>query len=272
MLNTWGLGRYIFMPLPNQDDRLAILKLHTQNTSLESSIKLNYLAKFSEKFSGDELVGWLKQAEIHASRANEDVITLQHLGKARDSLKYGFWGEPHSNKTKRLNTAIHEAGHALIARLMGIEVLRLSVRDHTSAGFSGKVDVFFEHPTCDITTFSRNWICIYLAGRAAELLHASPQLGSDEDISKAKKTAKSLILNGLGRSLSGYNQDAEIEAILQTEMARAIHLIKIHQKTHEQLVNTLVEQHEIYQDEFYEICKNLPEETPHSANAGFRMT
>ncbi|MBI5762992.1 MAG: ATP-dependent zinc metalloprotease FtsH [Planctomycetes bacterium] len=111
--------RRVFVPLPDVKGRLEILKVHARKIKLSPSVDLMRVARATPMFSGAELAAVINEAAILATMQNKDMVELEDLEEGRDKVRYG-----RSNKSRqieereRVNTAYHEAGHAVLQMML----------------------------------------------------------------------------------------------------------------------------------------------------------
>ena len=105
--------------MPDIRGREQILKVHARKVPLDESIDLSILARGTPGFSGADLANLVNEAALFSARANRRVATMEEFEKARDKIMMG--AERRSmvmSEKEKINTAYHEAGHAIIGRLV----------------------------------------------------------------------------------------------------------------------------------------------------------
>ena len=93
--------------------------MHAKRTPLDEGVDLEIIARGTPGFSGADLENLVNEAALLAAHANRDKVTMEDFEKAKDKVLMG--GERKTvvmNKQEQRNTAVHEAGHALVARLI----------------------------------------------------------------------------------------------------------------------------------------------------------
>ncbi|MBJ6727652.1 ATP-dependent zinc metalloprotease FtsH [Geomesophilobacter sediminis] len=118
LLRPGRFDRNVVIERPDWRDREKILKVHTRKIPLSADVDLAVIAKGTPGMTGADLEGLVNEGAIIAARENQTVVGLQHLERAKDKILMG--GERHmviSDDEKRI-TAYHEAGHALVAKLL----------------------------------------------------------------------------------------------------------------------------------------------------------
>ncbi|MFV1994126.1 MAG: ATP-dependent zinc metalloprotease FtsH, partial [Verrucomicrobiales bacterium] len=119
LLRPGRFDRQINVSLPDVKGRHQILKVHAKKVKIAEDVDLGVLARGTPGYSGAELANVINEAALLAARRNLKAITLEELEEARDKVR---WGRERrslaiSEKEKK-NTAVHEAGHALLLVLL----------------------------------------------------------------------------------------------------------------------------------------------------------
>jgi cell division protease FtsH len=119
LLRPGRFDRRVVLDRPDINGRLAILKVHTKGKPLAEDVNLEVLAKGTVGFSGADLANLVNEAAILAARRNKDKITMQEFEESVDRVIAGPERKSRkiSPKEKEI-TAYHEAGHALVARML----------------------------------------------------------------------------------------------------------------------------------------------------------
>jgi len=246
--------RHVPLALPNVLERAHILKVHTQNKLLDSTVDLTKLAKLSYGFSGAKLAAWANEAALCANRENANNITLSHFDQARWFIQTGSLTRlSHEDEPTKKSIAIHETGHALVGHLLNKEIYMVTIfKPKISNGYT---EFMSKDETSGKSQLSLlDDICTMLAGRAAEIEFGIPIIGSSDDLRKAKELASYMIeQEGFGKSLLTSFPD-QIELILQTQMERARTLIRDNFTKFKNLVDALVTHQELRKNDFIKIC------------------
>jgi cell division protease FtsH len=119
LLRPGRFDRRIVVPRPDVKGRLGILKVHTKKTPLGSNVDLDVIARGTPGFSGADLENLVNEAALLAARADKSQLEAYDFEMAKDKVLMGPERRSMiiSDKEKR-NTAFHEAGHALVGKLM----------------------------------------------------------------------------------------------------------------------------------------------------------
>jgi cell division protease FtsH len=107
------------IPLPDIRGREAILKVHLRKVPLDDDVKPRVIARGTPGFSGADLANLINEAALFAARENAKSVAMEHMERAKDKIMMGTERRSMvmSEKEKKL-TAFHEAGHALVGRLV----------------------------------------------------------------------------------------------------------------------------------------------------------
>ncbi len=119
LLRPGRFDRQIVINRPDILGREQILKVHAKNKPLDSNVDLKVLAKRTPGYTGADLQNLLNEAALLAARHNKNVITMDDLEEASDKVMAGPEKKSRviSDEEKE-NTAYHEVGHALLAKLL----------------------------------------------------------------------------------------------------------------------------------------------------------
>ncbi|MDG2018044.1 MAG: ATP-dependent zinc metalloprotease FtsH [Porticoccaceae bacterium] len=119
LLRPGRFDRQVYVGLPDIRGREQILKVHARKVPLDESIDLSIMARGTPGFSGADLANLVNEAALFSARANRRLVTMEEFEKARDKIMMG--AERRSmvmSEKEKMNTAYHEAGHAIIGRLV----------------------------------------------------------------------------------------------------------------------------------------------------------
>lgn len=250
--------KHIYLPLPDFNDRVTILKIHTQSKKLDHSISLSNLSKLSAGFSGAKIAAWVNEAALYASREKSNVITALCFDKARTRLQNGVSSLPQTDINQLENTAIHELGHALVGHHLGLKIYIVSTFMNDQS--VGTTEFLNDKETHNHTKQQfLNKICIALAGRAAELSRGFEQSGNTKDLDRAKEIAIHMVKEeGMGTSLIGRNYLTDAEIILEQQLIRAKNILQSYKKEFDLLTRILVERGELMGEEFLDVLSGKP--------------
>ena len=115
LLRPGRFDRQVVVPLPDIRGRALILKVHMRKVPLSEDVKANIIARGTPGFSGADLANLVNEAALYAARGSKRVVTMDDFEKAKDKIMMG--AERRSlvmSEKEKLNTAYHEAGHAIV--------------------------------------------------------------------------------------------------------------------------------------------------------------
>jgi cell division protease FtsH len=196
LLRPGRFDRQVVVPVPDVKGREMILKVHVGKVPLGESVNLETLARGTPGFSGADLENLVNEAALLSARSGSETVTMEALEKAKDKVMMG--AERRSmiitEKEKEI-TAYHEAGHALVAKLLpGTDPLhKVTIIPRGRA-----LGLTQQLPVEDKYTVSRsyllNTISILLGGRAAEMLvFGEITTGSGNDIERVSEMARKMV-------------------------------------------------------------------------------
>ena len=195
LLRPGRFDRNVVIERPDWRDREKILKVHTRKIPLAADVDLSVIAKGTPGMTGADLEGLVNEAAILAARGNETVVNLEHLERAKDKILMG--GERRiviSDEEKRI-TAYHEAGHALVARLLPSTdpVHKVTILPRGRAlGVTQQLpeDDRYHYPR----TYLVNRLCVALGGRVAEkLVFNDISSGAQSDLKHVTELAEKMV-------------------------------------------------------------------------------
>jgi cell division protease FtsH len=115
LLRPGRFDRQVVVPLPDIRGREQILKVHMRKVPLDDDVKPGLIARGTPGFSGADLANLVNEAALFAARFNKRVVSMDEFEKAKDKIMMG--AERRSmvmSEKEKLNTAYHEAGHAIV--------------------------------------------------------------------------------------------------------------------------------------------------------------
>lgn len=119
LLRPGRFDRQVVVGLPDVRGREQILKVHMKRVPLATDVEVSYLARGTPGFSGADLANLVNEAALFAARKNKREVQMEDFEKAKDKILMGAERRSMvmSEEEKRL-TAYHEAGHAIVGRLV----------------------------------------------------------------------------------------------------------------------------------------------------------
>jgi len=214
LLRPGRFDRHIEIGLPDANAREQILRLYAKNKPIDEKVSLRKLAEQTIYFSGAKLESLLNEAAIFAARRNGAKIHQKDIDQAFYTVIAGAEKKDRSgiSKVERAITAYHEAGHALVTKLIAKEnrVTKVTIIPSTkgAGGFSMNIppDKMYE-----TKAEMENQIKISLAGRVAEeLIFGENEIttGASSDIQKATRVLKQYMERfGMSKKLGLLNYD-----------------------------------------------------------------
>jgi cell division protease FtsH len=196
LLRPGRFDRRVILDRPDINGRLGILKVHSKGKPLNDSVDLEVLAKQTAGFSGADLANLVNEAAILAARRNKKNIEMQELEESIDRVIAGPERKSRKISAKEKEvTAYHEAGHALVARMLpnADPVHKISI---VARGMMGGYTRLL--PTEDRYLMTRaqfkDMLATLLAGHGAEqLVFNEMTTGSQNDIEQATKLARKMV-------------------------------------------------------------------------------
>jgi cell division protease FtsH len=196
LLRPGRFDRRVVVPRPDVRGREEILRVHSRRVPLDEGVDVARLARTTPGFSGADLENLVNEAALLAARQNKDKVDMQDFELSKDKVLMG--AERRSmilSAEERRNTAYHEAGHALVARLTpGTDpVHKVTIIPRGMA-----LGVTQQVPVDDRHTWSKDYIlnrlAIMLGGRVAEeLILGHMTTGAGDDIEKATDLARRMV-------------------------------------------------------------------------------
>ncbi|MFP2924726.1 ATP-dependent zinc metalloprotease FtsH [Pyxidicoccus sp. 3LG] len=188
--------RRIVVPRPDLKGRLGVLKVHTRRVPLAPEVELEVIARGTPGMTGADLENLVNESALMAARQNKERVDLSDFEAAKDKV---FMGPERrsmimTEKEKR-NTAVHEAGHALLAKLLpGCDPLhKVTIIPRGQA-----LGVTWSLPTEDkVNGYKKQMldqISMAMGGRIAEeLMFNEMSSGAANDIERATETARAMV-------------------------------------------------------------------------------
>ena len=198
LLRPGRFDRQVVVPIPDLKGRESILKVHTRRTPLADTVDLSILARSTPGFSGADLENLVNEAALFAARFGNEYVTMEDFEKAKDKVLMG--SERKSliiSDRERANTAYHEAGHTLAAKLIpGTDPIhKVSIIPRGRA-----LGVTQQLPLDERHTYPKEYlmgtITVLLGGRAAEeIVFQHFTTGAGNDLERATNLARKMVCN-----------------------------------------------------------------------------
>lgn len=222
LLRPGRFDRQVVVGLPDVRGREQILNVHVKKVPLGKDVDTATIARGTPGFSGAELANLVNEAALNAARHNKRVVSMNEFEEAKDKLLMGAERRSMAmNEHEKINTAYHEAGHAIIGKLVPEHdpVYKVSIIPRGRA-----LGVTMYLPEQDKVSQSRigllSNISTLFAGRIAEELMFGTDAvttGASNDIERATQIARSMVTRwGFSKRLAPmqYEKDNEGSAYL----------------------------------------------------------
>ena len=215
LLRPGRFDRQVTVGLPDIRGREQILKVHMRKVPIDDRVEASVIARGTPGMSGADLANLVNEAALFAARSGRRLVIMEHFEKAKDKIMMG--AERKSmvmSEKERSNTAYHEAGHAIVGRLMPQHdpVYKVSI---IPRGRALGVTMFL--PEEDRYSFSKqqilSQICSLYGGRIAEEMTLGKEgvtTGASNDIQRATEMARNMVTKwGLSEELGPllYSED-----------------------------------------------------------------
>jgi len=226
LLRPGRFDRQVVVPRPDVKGREAILKIHSRKTPLAPSVNLSVIARGTPGFSGADLANVVNEAALLAARKDKNLVEMEDLDDAKDKVLMGV--ERRSmviSEDEKKNTAYHEAGHTLVAKLIpGTDPIhKVSIIPRGRA-----LGITMQLPTEDKHSYNKetllNRIAVLMGGRAAEeVIFQTMTTGAGNDIEHATEISRKMVCEwGMSERLGPVSFGKKDEQIfLGREMASA---------------------------------------------------
>lgn len=273
LLRPGRFDRQVVVPLPDVRGREQILKVHMRKVPLSDDVKLSKIARGTPGFSGADLANLVNEAALVAARSNKRVVSMEEFEQAKDKIMMG--AERRSlvmSEAEKLNTAYHEAGHAIVGYLVPEHdpVYKVTIIPRGRA-----LGVTMYLPEEDRYSMSRqrleSSISSLFGGRIAEeMINGADGVttGASNDIERATDIARNMVTKWglsdrlgpltysedegevfLGRSVTQHKQvsdetanaiDEEIRHIIDSNYSRSKQLLKANVDKLHAMANALI--------------------------------
>lgn len=286
--------RQITLDMPQKQARKKILDIHTREVPLNNKVNLENIAARTVGFSGADLRNLVNEAALLAGRKKKKKVEMEDFDQARDKILLGNEREEMLDEDEKNIVAYHEAGHALVARLLpGMDPLqKVSIIPRgRSLGVTELV------PEQDRYNFSRTYLIkriqVMLGGRTAEkLIFNDITNGATDDLKKVTKLVRKMVCQWgmsdklgpvtfrhgedhmfLGKEIAQQKDfsehtaqiiDEEIQRIIQDAEKKTTELIKTNQKKLKKLADALLEHETIDNGDMDEILGSNSKPHPRS--------
>jgi cell division protease FtsH len=196
LLRPGRFDRQVVVPVPDVKGREQILKIYGAKTRLADDVDWAVIARGTPGFTGADLENMVNEAALLAARSGEDKVKMYDFEQAKDKVMMGAERRSMiiSEREKKI-TAYHEAGHALVARLLpgSDPIHKVTIIPRGRAlGLTQQlpIDEKYTHPK----QYLLDRMCILLGGREAEdLIFHEITTGAGNDIEQATNLARKMV-------------------------------------------------------------------------------
>ena len=292
LLRPGRFDRQVMVSLPDIRGREQILHVHMRKVPLSANVDAQIIARGTPGFSGADLANLVNEAALFAARRNGRTVDMQDFEKAKDKIIMG--AERKSMimpEEERRNTAYHESGHALVARLLPKTdpVHKVTIIPRGRA-----LGVTMQLPEQDRYSMDKshllNMIAVLFGGRIAEEVFMNQMTtGASNDFERATQIARDMVTKyGMSDSLGivvyseGENMgflgggggnptmsedtmqkvDQEVRRIIDEQYAIARKLIEDNRDKMEAMTQALLEWETIDADQINDIMEGRPPRPP----------
>ena len=217
LLRPGRFDRRVIVPRPDVRGREEILLVHARKTKVSQDVDMSLIARGTPGFSGADLENIVNEAALLAARYSKETIEMIDFEQAKDKVMMG--AERKSlimSEEEKKNTAYHEAGHTLVAKLLpGTD----PIHKVTIVPRGAALGLTQQLPTDDRFTQNRDFceksLSILMGGRAAEeLVFAQPTTGAGNDIERATELARKMVCEwGMSEKMGPLSFGKKEEAI-----------------------------------------------------------
>jgi cell division protease FtsH len=217
LLRPGRFDRQVVVGLPDVRGREQILKVHMRKVPLADDVEPMVVARGTPGFSGADLANLVNEAALFAARENAKEVRMEHFDKARDKILMGTERRSMAmSEEEKTLTAYHEAGHAIVGRLVPEHdpVYKVTIIPRGRA-----LGVTMYLPEGDKYSYNRTAIesqlCSLYGGRVAEeLIFGNDKVttGASNDIERATKMARNMVTKwGLSDEMGpiAYSEDED---------------------------------------------------------------
>jgi cell division protease FtsH len=299
LMRPGRFDRQVVVPLPDIRGREQILLVHMRKVPMAGDVKAEIIARGTPGFSGADLANLVNEAALFAARSNKRLVDMDDFERAKDKIIMG--AERRSivmPEEERRNTAYHESGHAIVARLLPKTdpVHKVTIIPRGRA-----LGVTMQLPVADRYSMDRNHmlnaISVLFGGRIAEEIFMNQMTtGASNDFERATEMARAMVTrygmsDVLGPMVYGENEgevflgrsitrtvnmseetmrkvDAEIRKIIDTQYAVARKLIEDNRDKAEAMAKALLELETIDSDQIDDIMAGKPPRPPKPSQSG----
>ena len=227
ILRPGRFDREVYVGIPDVREREAILEVHTKNKKLDPDVDLKAIAKTTSGFTPADLENLCNEAALLSARNNLKSISREIFEEA--SIKVVAGPAKKSAvviEKERILTAYHEAGHAIVSRLLPdtdpVHMITIVPRGR-AGGFTAYTPE--EDRSYRTKNEMKHDLIMLLGGRCAEhLILDDISTGASNDIERATKIARAMVTQyGMSDKLGPILYDSDDEVFMGKDFGRAVH-------------------------------------------------
>ena len=296
LLRPGRFDRQVHVPLPDIRGREAILKVHMRKVPMDKDVDPTIIARGTPGFSGADLANLVNEAALFAARANRRKVAMEQFELAKDKVIMGV--ERRSivmPEEERLNTAYHESGHTVVAKVLAKNTD--PVHKVTIIPRGRALGVTMQLPEEDRYSHNRDHllarIAVLMGGRIAEEVFMDQMTtGASNDFEQATSLAQNMVQrwgmsDSLGPRVYGDNDsevflgrdmgtqrnisnstaeqvDSEVSRIIGEQYTRARDIIESHREVIEVMTQSLMDWETLESDQIDQIMKGESPRPPSS--------
>ena len=293
LMRPGRFDRQVVVPLPDIRGREQILNVHMRKVPVAPDVRADIIARGTPGFSGADLANLVNEAALFAARGNKRLVEMDDFERAKDKIVMG--AERRSivmPEHERKNTAYHESGHAIVAKLL---TRTDPVHKVTIIPRGRALGVTMQLPEQDRYSMDKEQILqnisVLFGGRIAEeLFMGQMTTGASNDFERATALARRMVTEWgmseelgpmvygendgevfLGRSITTHKNvseatmqkvDAEIRRIIDQQYALARRLLEENRDKAEVMAKTLLEWETIDAEQINDIMAGRPPRPP----------
>ena len=300
LLRPGRFDRQVVVPLPDIRGREEILKVHMRKVPISGDVKADIIARGTPGFSGADLANLVNEAALFAARRNKRLVDMDDFEMAKDKIMMG--AERRSmvmSEDEKMNTAYHESGHAVVAKLVpkSDPVHKVTIIPRGRA-----LGLTMQLPVEDRYAYDKQFlmsrIAVLFGGRIAEELFMNQMTtGASNDFERATAMARDMVTRYgmsdlgvmvygendgevfLGRSVTQHKNvseatmqkvDAEIRRIIDQQYALARKLLEDNRDKVEAMTHALLEWETIDAEQIDDIMEGKPPRPPKPVQSTLR--
>jgi cell division protease FtsH len=297
LLRPGRFDRIVVVDRPDVEGRYEILKVHARKVKLAENVDLKKIAKITPGFSGADLANVINEAALLAARKNKKFVEQEDLEEAVDKVMIGIAREGALSPEEKKRVAYHEAGHAILSKLLpnADPVHKVSV---IPRGMALGVTVAIPEEDKRLMTkeYLEDMITVLMGGRVAEkLVFGNLSTGAANDLERVTEIARKMVTEWgmserLGPTTFGKTQrevflgrdlglktpiseetlriiDEEIKRIVEWAERRAEEILKENIEKLHRLAQVLLEKETISGEELDKIIKDDKEDLPENSKS-----